>query len=94
MYKTFIKKLESQMDKKHPDYRAKFYINRKNRLIHVGMDKALFSFENYRFFLWECEFFTKEELRGVKFEFFHIPNLISCTKWKFDYIIARRETTN
>ena len=46
------------------------------------------------FFLWECEWSTKEELKGAKFEFFRIPNLISCTKWKFDYIIARRETTS
>ena len=57
------------------------------------MDKALFSFPNYRIFLWECEWFLKEQL-DVKFHFFSIPNLISCTKWKFDYIIARKETTN
>ena len=93
MYRTVIKKLESHMDRKFPDFRVKIYINRKNRLIHIGMDKVLFSYSNYRIFLWECEWFLKEHL-PVKFQFFSIPNLISCTKWKFDYIIARRETTN
>ena len=58
------------------------------------MDQALFSFPNYRLFLWDCEWLMKEHLPHIKFEFFKIPNLISCTKWKFNYIIARRETTN
>ena len=33
MYKTVIKKLESYMDKKYPEYRAKIYINRRNKYI-------------------------------------------------------------
>ena len=89
-----MKKLESHMDKTYPEYRVKVYINRKNKLIHIGMDQALFSFSNYTIFLWDCEWFMKEHLPQVKFEFFSIPNLISCTKWKFDYVIAKRETTN
>ena len=34
------------MDKKYPEYRAKFYINRRNKLIHVGMDSAIFDKSN------------------------------------------------
>ena len=94
MFKTAIKKLESYMDKKYPNYGVKFYIKRKNKLIHAGMDSAIFEKENYRLFLWDCERFMKEHLPNAKFEFFRIPNLINCTKWKFDYIIAHRETTN
>ena len=44
MFKTAIKKLESYMDKKHPEFRGKFYINRKNKIIHVGMDTVIFLF--------------------------------------------------
>ena len=94
MFKTTIKNLESYMDKKYPEFRAKFYINRKNKLIHVGMDSALFDKNNFRIYLWDCEWFMKEAMPNIKFEFFRIPTLINCTKWKFDYIIARRETTN
>ena len=94
MCKTVIKKLESHMDKKYPDYRAKIYINRRNKLLHLGLDKALFDNSNYRLYLWDCEWFLKEQLTNVKFEFFRIPNLINCTKWKFDYIIARRDNDN
>ena len=94
MFKATIKKLDSYMDEKYPEFRAKFYINRKNKLIHVGMDSALFYKNNFRIYLWDCEWFIKEAMPNIKFEFFRVPTLINCTKWKFDYIIARRETTN
>ena len=82
MFKTVIKKLESYMDKKYPEFRAKFYINRSNKLIHVGMDTDLFDKNNYRLYLWDCEWFMKENIPNVKFEFFRVPSLINCTKWK------------
>ena len=94
MFKTTIKKLESYMDKKHPEFRAKFYINRRNKLIHIGMDTAIFDKTNFRLYLWDCEWFMKEAMPNIKFEFFRVPTLINYNKWKFDYIIARRETTN
>ena len=55
MFKTNIKKLESYVDKKYPEFRAKFYINRKNKLIHIGMGSALFDKSNYCICLWDCE---------------------------------------
>ena len=55
MFKTTMKKLESYMDKKHPNFRGKFYINRKNKLIHVGMDKSIFDQPQFRLYLWDCE---------------------------------------
>ena len=94
MYKRTIKKLESYMDKKHPEFRAKFYINRKNKLIHIGMDTVIFEKPKFRLYLWDCEWFIKEALPNIKFEFFRVPTLIKCTKLKYDYIIARRGTTN
>ena len=42
MFKTAVKKLESYMDKKYPEFRSKFYINRRNKLLHIGMDSAIF----------------------------------------------------
>ena len=94
MFKATIKKLESYMDKKHPEFKARFYINRKNKLIHVVMDTAIFEKANFRLYLWDCECFMKEAMTNIKFEFFRVPTLINCTKWKYDYIIARRETTH
>ena len=51
----------------------KFYINRRNKLIHKTHLKQIY--------LWDCEWVLKELLpKDIKFEFFRIPTLISCTK--------------
>ena len=88
-----MKQLQSHMDKLRPEFRGKFFINRKNTFIHLGLDKALFKHEKYRLYLWDAEDFVKKNLKTCKFDFFSVPTLINCTKWKFDYIIARKEQT-
>ena len=82
------------MDKLHPEFRGKSFINRKNMNVHVGLDTVLFDYPKYRLYLWDVEKFLKDNLKTRKFKFFRIRTLINCTKWKFDYIIARKEATN
>ena len=47
-----IEKLVNQLKKhitiKFPENDAKFHSNRRNFYIHMGLDKSLFSFENYQ----------------------------------------------
>ena len=94
MIKKVIKQLDFHMDKLHPDFRGKFFINRKNMLIHVGLDTCIFEYPEYRLYLWDAENFLKKNLKTRKFQFYRVPTLINCTKWKFDYVIARKMTTN
>ena len=89
MYKKAIIALQKDISRKYPEFGAKFFINRKNRLIHIGMDRSLFEFSNYRMFLWDCEWFLQKKIR-TKFEWYKIPNLVLCTKWKYDYVCAIR----
>ena len=42
-----VMQLEKHFTVKFPEYDAKFYLNRQNYYIHMGLDKSLFSFENY-----------------------------------------------
>ena len=44
--KSIVKKLEKIMEKRHPNYQAKFFSNRRNNYIHLGLERSLFSFEN------------------------------------------------
>ena len=90
MYKKSIKKLQEEISKKYPNFKAKFYINRKNRLIHIGMDQSLYDFSNYRLFLWDCQWYFEKIMNQQLFHWYRIPNLISCTKWKYDYVCAIR----
>ena len=61
-----IKKLVTQLKKhiavKFPEYDVKFYSNCRTFYIHMGLDKSLFSFENYQKLLNEVDCFLNEHL--------------------------------
>ena len=44
--KSIIKKLEKNIEQRYPNYEAKFYSNRRNNYMQLGLDQSLFSFEN------------------------------------------------
>ena len=74
------------MMQKCPHYDGKFYANRCNTYIHLGLDKSLFSYEDYKEFLLTIDKFLSEQLR-VEFKIVDPPKLFISTKWKHDYII-------
>ena len=54
-----MKQLEEHVKNRFPEFDAKFYSNRRNFYIHIGLDKLLFSFENYTILLQEIENFLR-----------------------------------
>ena len=54
------------------------------------MDKNLYEFSNFKTYISECEKFINERLNKELFIFYRIPHLVTCMKWKFDYIIGRK----
>ena len=60
--KSIVKKLEKIMEKRHPNYQAKFFSNRRNNYIHLGLDRSLFSFENYKSFLKDIDDYLSSNL--------------------------------
>ena len=61
-----IKKLVIQLEKhihvNFPVYNAKFYSNRRNGYIHMGLDRSLFGFDNFKKLLDEIDCFLIEHL--------------------------------
>ena len=55
----------------------------------MGLDKSLFSFENYQKLLNEIDRFLNEHLEKRFIPIFP-PKLIYSTKWKHDYIVSRK----
>ena len=78
------------MSLKFPEYNSKFYANRRNFYIHLGVDKSLFSFENYEQFLQEVNYFLTEDLH-TQFSSIFPPKLVIPTKWKHNYIVYKKE---
>ena len=88
--KKKIIELEKHMSLKFPEFDGKFYSNRRNFYIHLGLDKSLFSFYNYKIFLQEIDNFFNDHL--IKdFESVFPPKLVISTKWKHDYILYRKK---
>lgn len=84
--KKIVSQLEKHMLKTYPHFNAKFYSNRRNNSIHLGLDISLFSFEDYKTFLKEIESFLNQQLRS-KFTEVYPPKLVISTEWKHDYIV-------
>ena len=87
--KNLIVQLEKHISVKFPEYQAKFYSNCRNFYIRMGLDRSLFSFENFRQLLQEIDCFLNEHLEN-KFTSVFPPKLINSTKWKHDYIISKK----
>ena len=87
--KRIISKLQLLMKQKFPHYDGKFYANRRNTYIHLGLDKSLFSFGNYKDFLYTIDKFLSEQLKP-EFKIADLLKLVISTKWKRDYIIRSR----
>ena len=77
---------------KFPNYKANFFANRRNTLIHVGLDRALLSFDDFKFLLDEINNFLSERL--INFEKVYPPKLVLSAKLKHDYIIYSKKIIN
>ena len=88
-----IKKLVIQLDKyinaEFAEYQAKFYSNRRNSYIHMGLDKSLFGYADFKKLLDEIDCFLNEHLPH-KFISIFLPKLIHSTKWKHNYITYKK----
>ena len=89
--KKVMKQLEKHIELSFPNYKAKFYSNRRNFYIHLDLDISLFYFEIYKYLLDQIDKFLTEHL--VKyFKRVHSPKLVLSTRWKHDDIICTKVT--
>ena len=87
--KKCILTLENDFKKKFPELNAAFYSSRRNMCVHMGLNKAIFAYSNFNKIINELNNFFGEHL-AEKFKT-NYPQLIHSSKWKFDYIIARKK---
>ena len=60
VYKKLIIQLEKHINGKFPEYQAKFYSDRRTNYIHMGLDKSLFGYANFKKLLDEVDRFLSE----------------------------------
>ena len=91
--KFYINRLESILKQKYPEMNAEIYYSRRKKLAHLALDKSIEQFRNYNDFLNEIEAFFEIYFKK-EFEFCKPIRIIHTIKWKFDYVIFRKRTSN
>ena len=77
--KKLIIQLEKHINAKFPEYPAKFYSNGISNYIHMGLDKSLFGYANFKKLLDEVDCFLNDHLPHRFISIFP-PKLIHSTK--------------
>ena len=69
LFKMSVKKLVIQLEKhinqKFPEYNAKFYSDRRNFYIHMGLDNSIFGYEDFKQLLQEICLLTNSYLKNL-----------------------------
>ena len=87
--KKIVPQLERHIFQEYPHFHGKFYANRRNNYVHLGLDKSLFSIEDFKIFLKSVDDFLREHLRS-EFKKVDPPKLDISAKWNHNYIIRPR----
>ena len=87
-----ILKLGTFFKEKHPELDAGFYISKRNMCVHMELNKAIFSHSDYKGMIQDYKNFFEKHLTN-KF-IVNEPQFIHTAKWKFDYIICRKQKKN
>ena len=87
--KAFLVALREVVKKDYPDINFEFYLSRRSKFVHMGLDMPLISIVKHRENLGFIENYWNENKEDDLFKFC-VPRLIAATKFKFDYIIFEK----
>ena len=84
--KTFLIMLNNVLKKDYPNLEVEFYLSRRSKFVHMGLDMFLRKIQNYEQLINDIDKLWNNKKQDDKFIFCE-PYLIHSTKWKFDYVI-------
>ena len=87
--KTFIIMLKNVLKRDYPDIELAFYVSRGSKFVRTGLDVQLTKILNSREIINAIEKYWLEKKTDDNFIFVE-PYLIASTKWKYDYIVFRK----
>ena len=91
--KYYINRLETKLKQTCPQMNAEFYYSHRKKLVHLALNKSIEEYPNYKDFLKEIESFFEKYFRK-EFQFYKPIRIIHTIKWKFDYVIFRKRSSN
>ena len=87
--KAFLVALADRAKKDYPDYDFEFYVSRRSKFVHMGLDVPLIALKDH----WKIiKFIRKYWDKSKEDDLFKpcTPRLISATKFNYDYIIFEK----
>ena len=92
--KYVIKKLERILNEKYPHIDVNFYCSRRKKIVHFGIERSIQQYKDYSKFIEDIELFSFRNMKNSDFELVKPPQLVNSVKWKFDYVVFRKRTSN
>ena len=89
--KTFLHILKRHLCEKYHDILFEFYLSRRTKNVHMELNCSLLTLREHEQIISDIEEIWLLKREDTKFKFV-MPRIIHTTKWKFDYIIFRRNT--
>ena len=89
-----INKPEKIMNEKYPHIDSKFYCSRRKKFVHFGIERSIQQYEDYLKFTEDIKLFFLRNLKNSDFELALPPQLVNSVKWKYDYVVFRKRTSN
>ena len=90
---TFLIFLNGQLKKDYPDLEFGFYLSRRSRYAHMGSDTPLIRIPNHQEIIEKIKTIWYQKKTDDKFDFCE-PYLISSVRWKYDYLVFRKNYYN
>ena len=87
--KAFLVALREIVKKDYPDINFEFYLSRRSKFVHMGLDMPLISIVNHREILKVIENYWNDNKEDDLFKIC-VPRLIAATKFKYDYTIFEK----
>ena len=83
-----VRTLEKHLNSLFPNLNIDFYVSRRSKYVHMGLDCALFTLKDHTSIIAEIKDFMFDEL-DKRFTFC-FPQLVYTVKWKYYYIIFKK----
>ena len=90
---TFLIFLQCELKKDCPDVEFGFSLSRRSRYAHMGSDVPLHRIPNYQEIIEKIKTIWCKKKTDGKFDFCE-PYLIASVRWKYDYILFRKNYYN
>ena len=87
--KAFLVALKETVKKDYPNIDFEFYLSRRSKFAHMGLNIPLISIPNHLQLIKFIQRYWEQNKEDDMFSFCS-PRLIAATKYKFDYIIFEK----